>query len=173
MLRKMGIIAVLSLMVTALAAVPAFADITLTQTPTVDASGNLTVSFQEVIPDPTYALNQTTIDYYLIGGSQATYVCLKKNGREPKGGPVIAGSVAQEVNAQQRIIPTLIQDEAGYPASSYSGSFSVSPPPPTNLSCPKGLKLFLGFVSYDGLQLVNPTFGTTTPIPGPITRVFP
>jgi len=78
MLRKMGIIAVLSLMVTALAAVPAFADITLTQTPTVDASGNLTVSFQEVIPDPTYALNQTTIDYYLIGGSQATYVCLKR-----------------------------------------------------------------------------------------------
>jgi len=174
MLRRMGIIAVLSLMVTALAAVPAFADVVLNPPPTVDASGNLTVSFQEVIPDPSYALAQAPLSYSLHGTSEATYICLKKNGRAPKGGPVSAGMVSQNVNIQRLFFARLIEDEIGAPiASSISGNFTVSPPPPTGLSCPKGLQLFLSSVTYDQLLLVNETSGSPPLfIGGPISRVF-
>jgi hypothetical protein len=60
----MGIIAVLSLIVAALAAVPALADPVVTTEPSVDASGNLPVPFTENLPADVVGQQ---VSYTLVG----------------------------------------------------------------------------------------------------------
>ena len=77
MLRRMGIIAVLSLIVAALAAVPALANPVVTTEPSVDASGNLPVSFTENLPADVVGQQ---VGYTLVGTADAEYICLNSRG---------------------------------------------------------------------------------------------
>ena len=159
MLRRMGIIAVLSLIVVAFAAVPAFAEPMITNVQP-DASGNLTVTFTEALPAE---LANQQIVYVLLGSADTTYFCLKKNGRPPKGGAVFAGTVpgaaVQDTGiflAEPVVDPS---DPTGTTmiGADVSGSLTLSPPLPTGLSCPKGLRLFPTSVTYTDLALRNMT----------------
>src|SRR5215208_7087017 len=121
-MRKIGIIAVLSMLVVALAAVPALAqnEHFVRASGSLNNNGSLTVSFKEA----GLGTNQL-INYTLSADATATYVCVNRGGANPSAqnkttvsGPVSAtgtfssgknGQVTEELTAQ---------------------------PPPSDISCP-------------------------------------
>jgi len=150
-MRRIGIIAVLSLMALALAAVPALA-----QNPHfIKASGSvsattgaLTVSFKEAgLGD-----NQL-IDYKLTADATATYVCVNRGGANPSAsnettlsGPVTAtGTFASDKNGN------------------VTASLTASPPGPGSFSCPPGQGTpQLAQVSYTNIVLTDLTNNVST-----------
>src|SRR5215203_135753 len=133
-MRKLGIIAVLALMVTALAAVPALAASPhfLRQSATINDSGALVVTFKEAglgnaLESANYTLNAT---------GTATYACVNRGEKHPQA--------ANKESFEQQLT-----DEGTFPVrnGSVTGSLSVGPVPST-LDCPGGQREVLVSVSY-------------------------
>src|SRR5829696_331133 len=142
-MRKIGIIAVLSLMAVALAAVPALAqnEHFVRASGTLNGNGSLTVNFKEA----GLGTNQN-IDYTLTADATATYVCVNRGGANPSAsnktdvaGPVSAtGTFSSGKNGQVTASPTVS-------------------PPPSDISCPPGQSLELASVSYTNVVLTDTT----------------
>ena len=142
-MRKIGIIAVLSLMAVALAAVPALAqnEHFVRASGSLNNDGSLTVSFKEA----GLGTNQL-IDYTLTADATATYVCVNRGGANPSAsnkttvsGPVSAsGTFSSGKNGQ------------------VTASLTVSPPP-SDISCPPGQSLELASVTYTNVTLTDTT----------------
>jgi hypothetical protein len=153
-MRKIGIIAVLSLMALALAAVPALAqnEHFIRASGSLNNAGALTVSFKEA----GLGTNQN-ITYLLTADAAATYVCVNNGGGNPSAqnkatvaGPVSAtGTFSSGKNGQ------------------ITQSLTVNPPP-SDISCPPGQSLRLAEVTYENVVLTD----TTNNIPAPIGGTF-
>lgn len=155
-MRRIGIIAVLSLMLVAvtaavaLAAAPKFHS----ATSSVNNSGALVVAFDE------RGLGNENIDYTLTADASATYACINGGGNHPKAankettnGEVSASGSFEPKNG--RVVASL---SAG-PIS--AGSFS----------CPSGQRLVLASVSYTNIVLTDTTNGVSTSVPD-ASRIF-
>jgi hypothetical protein len=142
-MRKIGIIAVLSLMALAIVAVPALAqnEHFVRASGNVNADGSLTVSFKEA----GLGTNEL-INYTLSADATATYVCVNRGGANPSAqnkttvaGPVSAsGTFNSGKNGQ------------------VTASLTVSPPP-SDITCPPGQSLELASVSYTNVTLTDTT----------------
>jgi hypothetical protein len=144
-MRKIGIIAVLSLMALALAAVPALAQnehFIRAGGSVNNTTGALTVSFKEA----GLGTNQL-INYELTADATATYVCVNRGGGNPSAqnkttvaGPVTAtGTFNSGKNGQ------------------VTASLTASPPGPGSFSCPSGQSRQLAQVSYTDIVLTDLT----------------
>ena len=152
-MRKIGIIAVLSLMAVALAAVPALADephFVRAGATLNDTTGTLAVSFKEA----GLGTNEL-ITYMASADATATYVCVNRGGANPSAsnkttvsGPVSAtGTFSSGKNEQVTQTLTLS-------------------PPPSDISCPPGQSLELASASYTNVAITDTTNGITESIPG-------
>jgi hypothetical protein len=157
-MRKIGIIALLSLMVTALAAVPALADsphFVHASASGPNAAGNLTVNFKIA----GLGANET-ITVTAGADSTAVYACQNNGGNFPSdpkktnvSGPVSAsGQFTSSQNGQ------------------ITGSLTLMPPANTTLTCPGGQRVVLASVSYTNVQVSGG--GDTESIPGNFSRTF-
>ena len=144
-MRKIGIIAVLSLMAVALAAVPALAqnEHFVRASGTLNGNGSLTVNFKEA----GLGTNQN-IDYTLTADATATYVCVNRGGANPSAsnktdvaGPVSAsGTFNSGKNGQVTASLTL-------------------QPPFEDIGCPPGQTQELASVTYTNVTLTDTTNG--------------
>jgi hypothetical protein len=149
-MRKLGIIAVLSLLVVALAAVPALAANAhfLKASAIVDSSGNLDASFKEVGLG-----NNQNINYSFQGDAEAVYQCWNNGGRHPKAGNKETVSTHLEDTA------TLSSDKNGSITS--NGDLELTLPGSGEFSCPAGQTMYLESVEYTNVSLVDTTNGIT------------
>lgn len=155
-MRRIGIIAVLSLMLVALTAAVAQAGAPKfhSATSSVNNSGALVVSFDE------RGLGNENIDYSLTADATATYACINGGGKHPQAanketinGEVAGGGSFEPKNG--RVVASL---SAG-PIS--AGSFT----------CPSGQRLVLASVSYTNIVLTDTTNGVSTSVPD-ASRIF-
>jgi len=133
-MRKIGIIAVLSLMALALAAVPAIAASPFTGSPhfinsatnaSVDDSGTLIVNFKEA------GLSNGSIESFtLTGTATADYQCFNNGGKHPK-------AANKETVSEDESDAIDVQVMNG----SASGTLMLEPPGPGEFSCPSGQTL--------------------------------
>jgi len=156
-MRKLGIIAVLALMVTALAAVPALAanpHFTRASASGPNASGNLVVSFKIAGLGANEEILVTT-----TGQATGEYACINRGGNHPQASnkEAFAGPVSAS--------GTFTSDKNG----SVTGTLTLTPPP-TTLVCPGGQKLVLANVSYTDVSVSGG--GDTAPITGNFSRTF-
>src|SRR5918995_2731165 len=142
-MRRVGIIAVLSMLLLAFAASAALAqnEHFIRASGNLNNNGTLTVSFKEA----GLVTNQL-ITYVLSADSTATYVCVNRGGANPSAqnkttvsGPVSAtGTFSSGKNGQ------------------VTESLTVSPPP-SDITCPPGQSLELASVSYTNVVLTDTT----------------
>ena len=156
-MRKLGIIAVLSLMVVALAAVPALAanpHFINTGASGPDASGDLLVKFKISGLGANETVTVTT-------DAQATgqYACINGGGKNPSAAnkQAFAGPVSASGD--------FTSDKNG----SVTGSLTLTPPA-TTLVCPGGQKLVLADVTYSGLSVSGG--GDSQEISGDYSRTY-
>lgn len=155
-MRRIGIIAVLSLLLVAVTAAVAQAGAPKfhSATSSVNNSGALVASFDE------RGLGNENIDYTLTADASATYACINGGGNHPQAankettnGEVSGGGSFEPKNG--RVVASL---SAG-PIS--AGSFS----------CPSGQRLVLASVSYTNIVLTDTTNGVSTSLPD-VSRIF-
>src|SRR5215211_7341691 len=142
-MRRVGIIAVLSMLLLAFAASAALAqnEHFIRASGSLNNNGTLTVSFKEA----GLGTNQN-ITYVLSADATATYVCVNRGGANPSAqnkttvaGPVIStGTFNSGKNGQ------------------VTASLTVSPPP-SDITCPPGQSLELASVSYTNVVLTDTT----------------
>src|SRR5215208_3388462 len=142
-MRRVGIIAVLSMLLLAFAASAALAqnEHFVRASGSLNNNGSLTVSFKEA----GLGTNQL-INYTLSADATATYVCVNRGGANPSAqnkttvsGPVSAtGTFSSGRNGQ------------------VTASLTLSPPP-SDISCPPGQSLELASVSYTNVVLTDTT----------------
>ena len=153
-MRKLGIIAVLSLMALALAAVPALADSPhfTKASASTDSSGNLIVTFKESGLGTTTTSEQITV----TADASAVYQCFNNGGKHPKAGnkttvtePVSGGGLFPVRNG------------------SASGSVTVAPPSAGSFTCPAGKDLKFISVTYSNI-LITGSGGETATTPDTI-----
>jgi hypothetical protein len=156
-LRKIGIIAVLSLIVAALAAVPALAQnphfIRATASGP-DRNGDLTVNFKIA----GLGANET-ITVTATADATAVYACRNNGGNFP------SDPKKQEVSGPVSASGEFTSGKNGQ----ITGSLTLSPPAST-LSCPPGQRAVLVSVSYTNVQVSGG--GDTESIPGTFSRTF-
>jgi hypothetical protein len=148
-MRKLGIIAVLSLLALALAAVPALAAAPnfKSATSSVANNGALVVSFDE------RGLGNENIDYTLTGDGTATFACINRGGKNPEAAnkQTIAFPVVEKASFEVkngRVVESITSDAPS------AGSFS----------CPGGQRLVLADVSYTNLELTDTTNNVSTSV---------
>jgi hypothetical protein len=154
-MRKLGIIAVLSLLVVALAAVPAWAAPHFQRaTSSVANDGSLVVSFDE------RGLGNLNVDYTLTAEGTATFACINRGGKNPEAAnkqtqsfPVVQTASFEVKNG--RVVESITADEPS------AGSFS----------CPGGQRLVLADVSYTDIVLTDTTNNVSTNV-NDVSRVF-
>jgi hypothetical protein len=141
-MRKLGIIAVLSLMALALAAVPALAanphfQAKNTSVSGPNANGNLTVSFR--IAGLGNDLDSVRIT--LSSDASAVYACRNNGGNFPS-------------DPKKKTVSTDLSVSDTFPVhnGSASGSLTLSPPDST-LNCPGGQHAVLAQITYDNVTL--------------------
>ena len=142
-MRRVGIIAVLSMLLVAVTALPALAVSPhfINASGTLNANGSLTVSFKEA----GLGTNQN-IDYALTADATATYVCVNRGGANP--------------SAQNKTTVSGPVTASGTFASGRNGNVTASltaQPPPSDISCPRGQTLELASVSYTNVVLTDTT----------------
>jgi hypothetical protein len=151
-MRKIGIIAVLSMLLVAFAASVALAVSPHFVRADADLSGsNLVVSFKEA----GLGTNQL-ISYEANADATATYVCVNRGGGNPSAsnkttvsGPVSAtGTFSSGKNGQ------------------VTASLTLNPPGPGGFSCPPGQSREIAQVTYTNVSITDTTNGITEPIPG-------
>jgi len=141
-MRKLGIIAVLALMVTALAAVPALAasphfQAKNTSVSGPNANGDLTVSFR--IAGLGNDLDSVRIT--LTSDASAVYACRNNGGNFPS-------------DPKKKTVSTAVSVSGTFPVhnGSASGSLTLSPPDST-LNCPGGQHAVLAQITYSDVTL--------------------
>ena len=157
-MRKLGIIAVLALMVTALAAVPAFAanpHFISAKATGPDAAGNLTVNFKIA----GLGANET-ITVTATADATAVYAC-----QNPQSGAFPNAANKQEVSGPVSASGDFTSGQNGQ----ITGSLTLSPPANT-LNCPPGQREVLASVSYTNVAVSGG--GDTATIPGTFEKVF-
>jgi len=156
-MRKLGIIAVLSLLVVALAAVPAMAanaHFIKASASGPDASGELAVNFKIA----GLGANET-ITVLAEGDASGQYACINKGGKHPQAsnkedfaGPVSAsGDFTSDKNGN------------------VTGTLTLTPPP-SDLVCPGNQRLVLANVTYSGLSVSGG--GDSQDISGDYSRTY-
>ena len=156
-MRKLGIIAVLSLLVVALAAVPALAanaHFIKASAAGPNTSGELTVNFKIA----GLGANET-ITVLTEGDASGNYACINKGGKNPQASnkQAFAGPVSASGD--------FTSDKNG----SVTGSLTLTPPA-TTLVCPGGQKLVLADVTYSGLSVSGG--GDSQDISGDYSRTY-
>ena len=155
-MRRIGIIAVLSLMLVAvtaavaLAAAPKFHS----ATSSVNNSGALVVSFDE------RGLGNENIDYTLTADATATYACINGGGKHPQAAN--KETFADDVSGGGSFEPKNGRVVA---------SLSAGPISAGDFSCPSGQRLVLASVSYTNIVLTDTTNGVSTSVPD-VSRIF-
>jgi hypothetical protein len=151
-MRRVGIIAVLSMLLVAFAASAALAqnEHFVRASGSLNNNGTLTVSFKEA----GLGTNQN-ITYVLSADATATYVCVNRGGANPsaQNKTTVAGPVSST--------GTFSSGKNG----SVTASLTVSPPP-SDISCPSGQSLQLAQVTYNNVTLTDTTNNVTADIPG-------
>jgi hypothetical protein len=151
-MRRVGIIAVLSMLLVAFAASAALAqnEHFIRASGSLNNNGSLTVSFKEA----GLGTNQN-ITYVLSADATATYVCVNRGGANPsaQNKTTVAGPVSST--------GTFSSGKNG----SVTASLTVSPPP-SDISCPSGQSLQLAQVTYNNVTLTDTTNNVTADIPG-------
>ncbi len=156
-MRKLGIIAVLSLIAVALAAVPALAanpHFINASASGPNNSGNLVVNFKIARLGDNETITVTT-----TAQASGEYACINRGGNHPQAsnkeafeGPVSAsGPFTSGKNGQ------------------ITGSLTLTPPP-TTLECPGNQRLVLANVTYTDVAISGG--GDTESIPGTFSRTF-
>src|SRR5215213_7248029 len=139
-MRKLGIIAVLSLMALALAAVPALADSPhfTRASASTDSSGNLVVTFKEA------GLGTTTTSEHITvtADASAVYQCFNNGGKHPKAG-----------NKTTVTAPVSGGGDFAVRNGSASGSVTVAPPSAGSFTCPPGQDLKFISVTYSNITI--------------------
>src|SRR5215203_180692 len=153
-MRRVGIIAVLSMLLLAVTALPALAVSPhfINASGTINANGSLTVSFKEA----GLGTNQN-IDYVLTADATATYVCVNRGGANP--------------SAQNKTTVSGPVTASGTFASGRNGNVTASltvSPPPSDISCPPGQSLELAQVTYTNVTLTDTTNDVSIAIGGPL-----
>src|SRR5215203_7367117 len=151
-MRRVGIIAVLSMLLLAVTALPALAVSPhfINASGTINANGSLTVSFKEA----GLGTNQN-IDYLLTADATATYVCVNRGGANPsaQNKTTVAGPVSAE--------GTFNSGKNGQ----VTASLTVQPPP-SDISCPPGQSLELASVTYENVTLTDTTNNVSATLGG-------
>jgi hypothetical protein len=154
-MRRVGIIAVLSMLLLAFAASAALAqnEHFVRASGSLNNNGTLTVSFKEA----GLGTNQN-ITYVLSADATATYVCVNRGGANPsaQNKTTVAGPVSST--------GTFNSGKNG----SVTASLTVSPPP-SDISCPRGQSLELASVSYTNVVLTDTTNNVSINIGGTFT----
>jgi hypothetical protein len=151
-MRKLGIIAVLSLMALALAAVPALAangnpHFIKNATNASVSGGFLTVNFKE-----TGLASGSVETVQLSATGTATYQCFNNGGNHPKAGNKETVSEDSVTSGQ------FTADRSG----NIVGSLTLAPPGPGSFTCPPGQTLVGPTnVSYTNIVLTDVTSGAT------------
>ena len=154
-MRKIGIIAVLSLMALALAAVPALAAAPTTgnahfiksATSASVQDNNLVVNFKET------GLSAGSIETVrLTATGSATYQCFNNGGKHPKA-------------ANKETVSSDLSNTQNFPVDKNGnlvGTITLLPPGPGDFSCPSGQTLVGPTnVSYTNIVLTDATSGAT------------
>jgi hypothetical protein len=155
-MRKIGIIAVLSLMALALAAVPALGAAPNTgnahfiknaTNASVDDAGNLVVNFKET------GLSSGSVETVeLKATGTADYQCFNTGGKHPRA------ANKETVSSQLSTSGQFTADRSG----NIVGSLTLAPPGPGTFTCPPGQELVGPTnVSYTGIVLTDITSGAT------------
>jgi hypothetical protein len=148
MLRKFGIIAVLSLLVTALAAVPALAqsghfvsgggNAPVVSTPD-ENNTNLTISGKVA------GLGGTTFEIFATANADADYACQNRGGEFPN-------------DPKKQSESAIVGDTTGELPTPRNGSFRFTlddlDPPATTLDCPGGQTEVLTKITYSNVTVV-------------------
>ena len=155
-MRRIGIIAVLSLMLVALTAAVAQAGAPKfhSATSSVNNSGALVVSFDE------RGLGNGNIDYTLTADATATYACINGGGKNP------SAANKQDVNGE-------VTGGGSFESKNgrVSASLSAGPISAGSFTCPNGQRLVLADVSYTNIVLTDTTNGVSTSVPD-ASRIF-
>jgi hypothetical protein len=150
-MRRVGIIAVLSMLLLAFAASAALAqnEHFIRASGSLNNNGTLTVSFKEA----GLGTNQN-ITYVLSADATATYVCVNRGGANPsaQNKTTVAGPVSST--------GTFNSGKNG----SVTASLTVAPPP-SDISCPRGQSLELASVSYTNVVLTDTTNNVSISLP--------
>ena len=149
MLRKFGIIAVLSLLLVAVSASVALAGANFkSATSTVNGDGALVVNFDES------GLGNGDVDYELKADATALYACLNKGGKNPSAankrsfeGQVSEGTSFEPKNG--RVI----------------ASMTAGPLKAPNFTCPSGQRRVLSTVSYTNILFTDTTINKSISVP--------
>jgi hypothetical protein len=155
-MRKLGIIAVLSLMVMALAAVPALAASPhfLRSSAAINNSGDLVVSFKEAGLG-----NITAANYTITGDVTATYACINGGTKHPQA-------------ANKEDVATTFDVSDTFPVRNGSSTGTLtSEVPESTLDCPPGQTEVLASVTYSNILLTSNFSGNTVDL-GPVSREF-
>ena len=155
-MRRIGIIAVLSLMLVAVSAAVALAAAPKfhSATSSVANNGALVVSFDE------RGLGNGNIDYTLTADATATYACINGGGKNP------SAANKQDVNGE-------VTGGGSFESKNgrVSASLSAGPISAGSFSCPNGQRLVLADVSYSNIVLTDTTNGVSTGVPD-ASRIF-
>jgi hypothetical protein len=157
-MRKLGIIAVLALMVTALAAVPALAASPhfLRQSATIDNSGNLVVTFKEA--GLGNALETAT--YRVTGSVTANYGCINRGSKHPEA-------------ANKEAVSTNFDSSQTFPVRNGSATGTITIPlPEATLDCPGNQVETLLDVTYFNVTLTSGASGNQIPFGQVGPRIF-
>ena len=148
-MRRVGIIAILSVMLVAIAASVALAAAPKfhSATSSVNSAGALVVNFDE------RGLGNENIDYMLTADASAVYACINKGGHNPDA------ANKQTVNAE-------VSGNASFEPKNgrVVGSISAGPPSAGGFTCPKGQRLVLASVSYTNIVLTDTTNNVSTTV---------
>jgi hypothetical protein len=154
-MRKIGILAVLSLMALAIAAVPALAQNEHFVSASARLSGtNLVVSFKEAGLGDNVTITETG-----SATATATYVCVNRGGANPSA-------------ANKTTITAPVSASGNFTSGKngqITGSLTLSPPGSGSFTCPSGQSLELASVTYTNVAITDTTNGVTEPIAGTFT----
>jgi hypothetical protein len=162
-MRKIGIIAVLSLMALALAAVPALADSAKFQSASgrINDSGALLLSWRETGLGNTNEFPDVHHDVH--AQASAVYACINGGNKHPKA-------------ANKETVTTPIDASVTAPIRNGSASgkdvlVTGTPPGPGDFSCPSGQRLVLASVSYSEITITDTDHNVTATV-GALSKVL-
>jgi hypothetical protein len=149
MLRKIGIIGVLSLMLVAVTASVALAAPNFkSATSDVANNGALVVSFDE------RGLGNENIDYTLTADATAVFACFNRGGRNPE-------AANKETISEPVVAEASIEPKNGRVVE----SITTDPPSAGGFTCPPGQNLVLESVTYTNIVLTDTTNDVSTTVP--------
>ena len=154
-MRRIGIIAVLSLVLVAVTAAVALADSPhfTKATAATDGSGNLVVTFKEAGLGTTVATEHITV----TADASAVYQCFNNGGKHPKAG-------------NKETVTTRVSAGGDFPVRNGSarGSVTVAPPGPGSFTCPSGQHLVFISVTYSNITIMG-SGGEVATVPSTLT----